>query len=283
LAAGARIWRGAALDDEYDWCPALTGCETVIHTAARVHVMRDTSRDPLAEYRRVNVGGSLRLAEQAAEMGIRRFIYISSIKVNGENTPLSRPFRADDPPAPADPYAVSKCEAEAALFALASQSGMDVVVIRPVLVYGPGVKGNFLALMRLVARGLPLPLGAIRNRRSLVGLRNLVDLIVTCVRHPEAANHTLLVSDGVDLSTTELARRIAEALGRRPLLIPVPAPVLELAATSIGKGDAARRLLGSLQVDIGKTRQLVGWSPPVTVDAGLRETAQWFLGARAAC
>ena len=259
------------------WAKALGGVKVAVHAAARVHVMQDKSSSPLAEFRRVNVQGTLNLARQAAAAGVRRFIFISSIKVNGEATQLGQPFTADDAPAPLDAYGVSKMEAEQGLREIAAQTGMEVVIIRPPLVYGPGVKANFAAMMRWLRRGVPLPLGAIHNQRSFVALGNLVDLIVTCLTHPAAANQTFLVSDGEDVSTTELLRRMGEALGHPARLIPVPAGLLKLAATLLGKPDVAQRLCGSLQVDIEKTRRLLGWSPPISLDEGLRRAAGGFI------
>lgn len=266
----------AGLTAQTDWS-TLTGQDVVIHSAARVHVMNDQSADPLAEFRKVNVDGTLHLAHHAAAAGVRRFIFISSIKVNGEGTAPSKPYTAFDTPAPQDPYGVSKMEAEQGLREIAQQTGMEVVVIRPVLVYGPGVKANFRSMMSWVNRGIPLPLGAIHNKRSLVSLDNLVDLIVTCIDHPRAANQTFLVSDGEDLSTSEMLSKMAAALGRPARLLPVPATVLEGAAGLLGKRGVAQRLCGSLQVDIGHTRETLGWSPPVSVDQGFRAAASAFL------
>ncbi|MCR4347999.1 MAG: SDR family oxidoreductase [Sulfuricaulis sp.] len=262
---------------ETDWQPAVSGVNTIVHTAARAHVMNDTAGDPLAEYRRVNVVAVLNLARQAAAAGAGRFIFISSIKVNGEGTPLGRPYSADDAPAPIDPYGISKREAEDGLRQLAAETGMEVVIIRPPLVYGPGVKANFLSMMRWLSKGMPLPLGAIHNRRSLVALGNLVDLIVTCIEHPAAANETFLVSDGEDLSTTELLRRMGQMLGRPARLLPVSPWMLEAGAALLCKRTVLRRLCGSLQVDITKTRSRLSWSPPVSVDDALRATARHFL------
>jgi nucleoside-diphosphate-sugar epimerase len=261
------------LDPSTDWSGALEGISAVVHCAARVHVMADAAADPLAEFRRVNVQGTLNLARQAAVAGVRRFVFVSSIKVNGESTQLGRPFTADDAPAPLDAYGVSKMEAEQGLREIALQTGMEVVIIRPPLVYGPGVKANFAAMMRWLQRGVPLPLGAIHNQRSLVALDNLVDLIVTCLTHPAAANQTFLVSDGEDVSTTELLRRMGQAMGHPARLIPVPASWLKLAAALVGKRDVALRLCGSLQVDIEKTRRLLGWTPPISLDEGLKRAA----------
>ena len=262
------------LEPSTDWSVALGGVSAVVHCAARVHVMSDTAADPLAEFRRVNVQGTLNLARQAAAVGARRFVFVSSIKVNGEATQLGRPFTADDAPAPLDAYGVSKMEAEQGLRELSAQTGMEVVIIRPPLVYGPDVKANFAAMMRWLRRGIPLPLGAIHNQRSLVALDNLVDLIVTCLSHPAAANQTFLVSDGEDVSTTELLQRMGQAMNRQARLIPVPAGMLTQAAALMGKRDVAQRLCGSLQVDIQKTRQLLGWKPPLTLDQGLKKAAQ---------
>jgi nucleoside-diphosphate-sugar epimerase len=261
------------IDCNTDWRAALAGCEVVVHLAARVHVMADTAADPLEEFRRVNVQGTLNLARQAATAGVRRFVFVSSIKVNGEATQLRQPFTADDAPAPLDAYGVSKMEAEQGLREIARQTGMEVVIIRPPLVYGPVVKANFAAMMRWLKRGVPLPLGAIYNQRSLVALDNLVDLILTCLTHPAAANQTFLVSDGEDVSTTELLRRMGQAMGKPARLLPVPASWLKVAAGLVGKGDVAQRLCGSLQVDISKTRELLGWVPPVSLDEGLRRAA----------
>lgn len=267
----------ASHDGYTDWQPALSGVSTVVHCAARVHVMSDLAEDPLAEFRRINVDGTLNLARQAARAGVKRFVFLSSIKVNGEGTAIGRPYTADDVPAPADPYGVSKQEAEQVLRALAAETGMEVVIIRPVLVYGPGVKANFRSMMSWLNKGVPLPLGAITNRRSLVALDNLVDLIVTCIHHSAAANQTFLVSDGEDLSTTDLLRRMAVALGRPARLLPVPAAWLEMAAAVLGKRAIAHRLCGSLQVDIRKTRECLAWEPPYCVDDALRKTALHFL------
>ena len=253
-----------------DWSEALEGVEIVVHLAARVHVMQEAIADPLTEFRLVNVGGTLNLARQAAAAGVRRFVFLSSIKVNGEATQLGSPFNADDEPLPNDSYGISKMEAEQCLRDIARQTCMEVVIIRPPLVYGPGVKANFAALMRAVQRGWPLPLGAVHNQRSLVALDNLVDFIVTCVCHPQAANQTFLVSDGQDLSTTELVRGMAQAAGLSARLLPVPVWALKAVASLLGKGDVVQRLCGNLQVDISKARNFLGWVPPVSVEEGLR-------------
>lgn len=270
----------ADIDGNTAWGDALGGCSAVVHAAARVHVMNETSSDSLRDFRRVNVEGSLNLARQAAQAGVRRFVFISSIKVNGEGTVPGAPYFADAEPAPADSYGISKMEAEQGLREIARKTGMEVVIIRPTLVYGPGVKANFLNMMRWLNKGVPLPLGAINNRRSLVALGNLVDLVVTCLSHPAAANQTFLVSDGEDLSTTELLRRMGQALGSPARLLPVPSWMLETGATLLGRKALSQRLCGSLQVDISKTRELLGWTPPLSVDAALRVTAQHFIEQR---
>jgi nucleoside-diphosphate-sugar epimerase len=258
------------ISGDTDWSEALQGQRVVVHTAARAHIMDDTAGDPLTEFRSVNVAGTLNLARQAVAAGVERFVFISSIKVNGEQTPLGACFMADDVSAPEDSYGISKWEAEQGLQKLARETCMEVVIIRPPLVYGPGVKGNFASMIKLVGRGLPLPLGAVHNKRSLVALDNLVDLIITCIDHPGAANETFLVSDGEDLSTTQLLRGVAEAMGRSSRLIPVPASLLQFGATLLGKKAMAQRLLGSLQVDISHTQKCLNWTPPLTVKQGIQ-------------
>ena len=258
------------LEPATDWSVALESVSAVVHCAARVHVMHDTEADPLTAFRTVNVDGTLNLARQAAAADVKRFVFISSVKVNGESTPPGRAFAEADAPNPQDAYGQSKHEAEQGLRQLSADTGMEVVIIRPPLVYGPGVKANFAALMRVVQRGWPLPLGAVHNQRSLVALDNLVDFIVTCITHPQAANHTFLVSDGQDLSTTELVRSMAQVTGVLARLLPVPVWALQAGASLLGKGDAVQRLCGNLQVDISKARSLLGWVPPVSVEEGLR-------------
>jgi nucleoside-diphosphate-sugar epimerase len=266
------------LTEAQDWTSALRNVDVVVHCAARVHVMDDASDDPLREFRKINVDGTLSLARQAAAAGVQRFIFLSSIKVNGELTELGKPFASDQPPAPLDPYGISKFEAEEGLRSLTRETGMELISIRPPLVYGPGVKANFLAMMKWLWRGVPLPLGGVtENRRSLVALDNLVDLIVTCIDHPAAANQTFLVSDDEDLSTAGLLLRMGNALGRPARLIPAPPKLLMLGAKLIGRPGVAQRLCGSLQVDISKTKELLGWSPPVSVDEALRKTADSWL------
>jgi len=260
-----------------DFSTVLTGVDAVVHCAARVHVMNDSEADPLEAFRRINVQGTLALAHQAARAGVRRFVFLSSIKVNGESTASGAPYTADQPAAPSDPYGISKMEAEQGLLELAATTGMEVVIIRPVLVYGPGVKANFLSMMRWLHKGVPLPFGAIHNARSLVALDNLVDLSITCISHPAAANQIFMVSDGEDLSTTVLLRKMASALGKPAHLLPVPASLLSTVAIILGKRSLSQRLCGSLQVDIGKTRALLGWTPPLSVDDALKVTASAYM------
>ena len=270
---GAGVTKLSTREIGNTWAEALRNKKCVVHLAARVHVMNDASSDPLAEFRKANVDGSLTLASLAAQSGVKRFIFISSVKVNGEHTVIGKPFRASDEPAPQDPYGVSKMEAEAGLREIARQTGMEVVIIRPPLVYGPGVKANFASMVKWLQRGVPLPLGAIHNQRSLVALDNLVDLIITCIDHPAAANQTLMVSDGEDVSTTELLQRMAAALNVPARLIPVPQRAMEWGVALLGKQALAQRLFSSLQVDSQPTRQLLGWTPPVSLDQGLSQVA----------
>lgn len=261
------------IDDTTDWSKALNGIDVITHLAARVHVMNDSALDPIAEFRKVNVDATLYIAQQAAKAGVKRFIFISSIKVNGEHTEIGMPFTEVDGANPQDAYGVSKFEAEQGLMQIAQQTGMELVIIRPPLVYGAGVKANFANMMRTVKRGVPLPFGAIHNRRSFVYVGNLVDLIIKCIDHPAAVNQVFLVSDGQDLSTTELLQGCAEALGINSRLIPIPQKLVQACAILLGKRALAQRLCGSLQVDITKTRELLGWTPPFSVADGLRATA----------
>jgi nucleoside-diphosphate-sugar epimerase len=253
-----------------DWSLALAGVDAVIHTAARVHIMQDSVADPLTAFRAVNMYATLNLARQAATAGVKRFVFISSVKVNGDSTLVGRAFTEADAPNPQDAYAQSKYEAEQGLCQLSADTGMEMVIIRPPLVYGPGVKANFARLMHAVRRGWPLPLGAVQNLRSLVALDNLVDFIITCLTHPQAANQTFLVSDGQDLSTTELVRGMAHAARVPERLLPVPVWALRAGALLLGNGDAVQRLCGNLQVDISKAHSLLGWVPPMSVENGLR-------------
>lgn len=256
------------------WGEALKGADTVIHLAARVHVMNESMSEPLTAFRRINVDGTINLARQAVVAGVKRFIFLSTVKINGEETTADQSFTEQDAPHPQDPYGISKHEAEEGMRLLAEETDLEIVIIRPPLVYGPGVKGNFSSMMRWVGKGIPLPLGAIHNKRSLVGLDNLVDFIITCIDHPAAANQTFLVSDGEDLSTTDLLRRVGQAMGKPARLIPVPMSVLKFGARLLGKQAMAQRLCGNLQVDISKARKVLGWSPPVSVDEGLRRAVR---------
>ena len=267
--AGKKVFI-SQIDGDTDWRSALIDQDLIVHTAARAHIMKEEVSDYLKEYRRVNVDGTLNLARQAVDAGVTRFIFISSIKVNGEQTTCSGVYKAEDLTAPEDAYGISKYEAEQGLLQIAADTGLEVVIIRPPLVYGPGVKGNFSSMMQVVKKGFPLPLGAINNMRSLVALDNLVDLIITCINHPAAANQVFLAGDGEDLSTTELLRGVAKAAGVPSRLLPVPASVLMFMASLLGKKTMAQRLLGSLQVDISKARDLLGWTPPLSVEEGLR-------------
>ena len=259
-----------------DWSVFFAGLSCVVHTAARVHVMEDNSTNPLKEFRRVNLDVTSRMARGAAIAGVKRFIFISSIKVNGEETKPGVFFSPHDDPKPTDPYGISKMEAEQALRVIARETGMEVVIIRPVLVYGAGVKANFLNLLKLSGRGWPLPLASIENNRSFVSVYNLVDLIITCITHPNAANQTFLVSDDCDLSTPQLLRRMAKSLNKKILLLPLPSRLLELATVLMGKGAVGQRLCRSLQVDISKTKDLLNWNPIITVDEALIETANYL-------
>lgn len=252
-----------------------TGVSSVVHAAARVHVMNETSNEPLADFRLMNVEVTLRLARQAAAAGVKRFIFLSTIKVNGECTPLGQPFLATNQPNPQDAYAISKLEAERGLQQIAAETGLEVVIIRPPLVYGPGVSANFGRLLAWVNKGIPLPLGCVtENRRSFVAIDNLVDLIVVCLTHPKAANQTFLISDGHDVSTAELLRCMAKAMNRKALLVPVPLYWLTSGARLLGATETAQRLLQSLQVDIVKNESLLGWTPPFSLDQGLQRVAQ---------
>lgn len=274
---GVEYCLAPSLEAEADWSQALADVDAVIHCAARVHVMHEQAADPLAEFRRANVEGTLRLAHQAVAAGVRRFVFVSSIKVNGEQTLPGQAYRADDVSNATDPYGISKREAEDELLALAAEAGLEVVIVRPPLIYGPGVKANFLSMMRWLQRGVPLPFGAIDNRRSLVALDNLVDLLVVCLSHPAASGQRFLVCDGEDLSTTELLRRLSAALGRPARLLPVPQALIERAAILLGRRQLNQRLCGSLQISMDKTRERLGWTPPLTVDQALAKTAAHYL------
>tara|TARA_B100000686_G_scaffold329573_1_gene390900 strand:- start:2920 stop:3897 length:978 start_codon:yes stop_codon:yes gene_type:complete len=265
------------LSSDADWRIALRGVDTVVHSAARVHVLDDKTDNPLAAYRHANVGGTLALANQAATMGVQRFIFLSSIKVNGEAT-TDEPFCACDTPAPEDDYGISKWEAEQALHELAESSGMEVVIVRSPLVYGPGVKANYESLLRALWRRWPLPLAAASsNRRSLLYLGNLIDLLTLCLEHPKAAGRTFLVADGEDLSTVDLLQRQGKAMGLSPKLWDWSPGTVRFGARLLGREAVYERLFGSLQVDIGETQRTLDWSPPFSVEEGLVETAKSYL------
>lgn len=261
---------------ETDWSTALGGVEVVVHAAARVHVIRDSAVNPLEEFRKVNVLGVTRLAEQALECGVRRFVYISSVKVNGESTKENVPFRECFDPVPLDPYAVSKLESERLLLQLAKKSNLEVVILRPPLVYGPGVSANFLRLIILVSKGVPLPLGMINNKRSLIGIRNFTDAIIRCLEHPNANGKTFLVSDNHDISTSELVRLIARSLNKSVILIPVPPTLLKLLGAVFGRGAEVDRLINNLAVDMSLINNDIGWFPPYSLEDEIRNTVNWF-------
>ena len=254
-----------------NWTDALRDIDVVVHLFARVHVMDDKVADPLLEFRNINVNATIALANAAAKQGIKRFVFLSSVKVNGEST-FHKPFSESDLPHPQDAYAISKWEAEEALRKISKDTGMEVVIIRSPLVYGPNVKANFLKMMQYIKRGMPLPLGAIQNKRSLIGVDNLVDFIATIISHPNAANQTFLISDDEDISTTDLLRRIGKYIGRPARLIPLHPKILSFLFNILGRQDFGDRLLGSLEVDITKAKKLLAWSPPKTLDEGLRAT-----------
>lgn len=270
LPAGVTAVAAPDLGAGADWRVALDGVEAVIHTAARVHQVRETEADPEAAFFAVNAAGTRTLAEQAAAAGVRRFVFVSSIKVLGDGRADGQPYRDDDPPAPPDAYGRSKAAAEAALAEIATRTGLEVVIVRPPLVHGPGIGANFGALVRLVARGVPLPFGAIDNRRSLVGVDNLAHALVHVTDHPAAAGRVLVVRDGEDVSTPELIRRLARAMNRPARLIAVPPGLLRSGLRLLGRGAMADRLLGSLWVEDTALRGALGWQPPLSLDDGLR-------------
>ena len=265
-----------------DWSVALIGVDCIIHCAARAHVMHEAGQGALALYREVNVAGTQRLAEQAVARGVRRLVYLSSIKVNGEYTVPGAPFLCSDAPAPEDPYGLSKWEAEQVLWEVSARSGLEVVVVRSPLVYGPRVKGRLLRLLHLVANGVPLPLGAVQNQRSMMGLSNLVDLLLQCADDPRATGQTFLTSDGQDLSTPHLIRLMAEGMGRPARLLTLPERLLRVGGSVLGKRGEIERLLGTLQVDSSFTRERLNFTASVTVEDGVREMAKWYLSSHRA-
>lgn len=264
-----------------DYLEAVGGVDVVIHCAARVHIMNDSAADPLYSFREVNVEGTATLARQAAAAGVKRFVFLSSIKVNGEFSKEGQAFESSDQPKPEDPYAISKREAEDALKTICAATGMEFVIIRPPLIYGPNVKANFLSMLKWVFRGVPLPLGGIRNnKRSLVYVENLVDLIKLCIDHPAAANQTFLVSDDEDVSTYELLKRVALSLGVKSRLLPIPPSWLGFAGKLLGKNDIEQRLCSSLQVDISHTKNTLKWAAPYSMEEGLKQTAEWYKSSK---
>lgn len=267
-----------SIDGETDWTDALLGVDIVIHLAARVHVMKDTAVDPLAEFLKVNLYGTSNLAQQAARAGVKRFVYVSSIKVNGEETQGRRSYTEQDIPAPQDPYGISKWQAEQALRRIAQETGLEIVIVRPPLVYGPGVKGNFISLLAAIDRGIPLPLAGANNVRSLVYVGNLVDALIACATRPAAAGQTYLVSDGEDVSTAMLVEKIAKALGRNSRAFYFPPGLLRAVATLLGRAEQIDRLFGSLRVSDQKIRSELAWVPPYSMEQGLRATAEWYRG-----
>lgn len=279
LCGFKKVYIGS-IDAQTDWALALKKVDIVIHLAARVHVMVDEPSGSLAEYRETNKYGTLNLAKQAVEAGVKRFIFLSTIKVNGEFTAEMSRFSPNDDCMPIDSYALSKYEAEQGLLTIAKTTDMKLVIIRPPLVYGPNVRANFALMMKWVNNGMLLPLGAVHNKRSLVALDNLVSFIILCIDHPKAANEVFLISDGEDVSTTELLQKVAKAFGKRAFLLPVPVSWMTFVAKLVGKEDVANRLFGSLQVDNSKARRLLGWKPVITMDEQLKKTAEAYLNEK---
>jgi nucleoside-diphosphate-sugar epimerase len=262
------------IDNETNWADALRDVDVVIHLAARVHVMHDDTPNPLAEFLRVNVYGTEHLARSAALAGVRRLVYVSSIKVNGEATNGGEQFTETDTPSPQDPYGISKWEAEQALRRVATETGLEIVIVRPPLVYGAGVKGNFAQMLKILAKGIPLPLASALNQRSFIYVENLVDALIVCATHPAAANQTFLVSDGEDVSTPDILRKLGDAMEHPARVFPCPPALLKFAGRLTGKSDQIERLMGSLRIDSGKIRRELGWQPPYTLQDGLRKTIE---------
>ncbi|MEZ8606855.1 UDP-glucose 4-epimerase family protein [Vibrio sp. 10N.239.311.G01] len=266
-----------SIDASTDWSSAFEGVDCVVHCAARVHQMNESAQGALTAYRDINTLGTLNLAKQAAEAGVKRFVFVSSIKVNGEFSEPNLPFEPNLKNTPQDPYGLSKYEAEVELAKLSKDTGLEVVIIRPPLVYGPGVKANFLSMMRLIDKGIPLPFGAIKNQRSLVYLDNLSDLILTCCEHPSAPGYTFLASDDQDVSTTQLMQTIAHTMGKSPRLIPIPMSWIQAGSSALKKKHIAQRICGNLQVEIGLTKETLGWKPPVSFEQGIKRTVEAYL------
>ena len=268
------------VDDSTNWQGALNGCDVVVHLAARVHVMHESVKNPLEAFRRVNVTGTEHLARSAAASGVKRFVFVSSVKVNGEETLGSTSYAERDMPMPQDAYGISKWEAEQDLHLVADETGLEVVIVRPPLVYGAGVKGNFAQLLSVLKRGIPLPLASIKNQRDLICVGNLVDALLACAMHPAAAGQTYLVSDGEGVSTSDLIRNLAKALGKRCIVFPFPIFIMKLLAKPLGKSAAVDRLTQSLQIDGSKIRNELGWKPPYNLQQGLQATADWYLQSK---
>lgn len=279
LPAGIDTVRIAALDSRTDWTQALAGIDIVVHLAARAHIMNENSTDSLSVYREVNVDGTRRLMQMSTAAGVKRFIFLSTVKVNGEKTAIS--YSEEDVPSPKDPYGISKWEAEEIIKRIACDTATEVVILRPPLVYGPGVKANFLQLIKTIERGIPLPLASVDNHRSFIYLGNLIDAIITCITHVKARGATYLVSDGEDISTPELVRRIANALGCKARLIPVPVSLIRIGSRLTGRSSSADRLIGSLVVNSEKIRRDLAWDPPFSMEEGLKITAEWFHASHA--
>ncbi len=277
LPDGCRSIMVGEIGPETDWRKALCGVETVLHLAGRVHIMKDTAADPMAEFRKINVEGTRRLVESASQAKVRRLVFLSSVKVNGEMTDnIKGPFKETDVPAPEDAYGISKWEAEQVLRKIGQETGIEVVIIRSPLIYGPGVKANFYNLIKLIDRGIPLPFGCICNQRSLLGMTNLIDVICLSIEHPAAAGETFFASDGADVSTPELVRRIAHAFGKSAMLLPISEWVLKLAGKATGRLDQVNRLCGSLQIDSSKIQRMLAWTPPCSMYEELEIVVNWY-------
>lgn len=273
----AEVVAAGAIDGMTDWGDALHGMDVVIHLAARLTVMKDTAADPLVEFLKVNLHGTANLAQQASRAGVKRFVYVSSIKVNGNKTGAMEPFTELAESSPQDPYGISKWQAEQSLQRIAQETGLEIVIVRPPLVYGPGVKGNFISLLTAIENGMPLPLAGANHARSLVYIGNLVDALIACATHPAAAGQTYLLRDGEDVSTALLVEKIAASLGRKSCSFYVPPGLLRAAAAVLGRSEQIDRLFGSLRVNDAKIRNQLGWIPPYTLEQGLRATADWYL------
>jgi len=280
LFEGGKVFKIGEIDSNTNWNDAFDGVDCIVHCAARAHTTENKQTDSLNAYRRINVDGTRNLAKQAAGIGIKRFIFLSSIKVNGEETIATKSFKYNDISQPEDAYGITKWEAEQALLEISKQTGLEVVIIRPPLVYGEGVKGNFLRLLDIVYKQIPLPFAKINNLRSFVGLDNLIDLIICCIDHPKAGGKTFLVSDGEDLSTSDLIIKLSKFMDKSPRLFQVPQLIIQLTARLVGKSSEIERLLGSLRVDNSYTREILGWSPALSLDESLAKTVRWYLQNR---